>query len=169
MNNLESYEQLNQRAFRNGYKIESIIYNGYKSSDALQKIQENAIESRTKLRLNAEIDKQNNELLDLKLNSENKRFGIENEITKLKCKFEQKLLDAKTKFQLENDQLKHDTELKLKDIEQNALNEIKFRELKIDEQYLENLSNLNVNVNNYQLELCRSKSKIDRLYELINE
>lgn len=63
---IETYEQLQQRAERTGYQIDSIIYNGFTSSDALQAIQDSAIQARTKLRLDTELAEQKNRLIDLR-------------------------------------------------------------------------------------------------------
>ncbi len=63
---IETYEQLQQRAERTGYQIDSIIYNGFTSSDALQVIQDSAIQARTKLRLDTELAEQKNSLIDLR-------------------------------------------------------------------------------------------------------
>ena len=159
---------MNQRADRNGYKIDSIIYNGYISSPELQSIQDQAIQSRTQMRLNNEIEKQKNELIDLKLESNNKRFGLESDLNMLKCKFEQKLNDEKKNSNIEKMKANHNNDLQIKDIELNVENEIKLEEIMLNEDFLENLKKLNININDYQLELAKSKNKIDRLYQLVN-
>lgn len=168
LNNPQFYEQLNQRASRNGFRIESIIYNGYTGSPKLQDMQDNAIQSRTQMRLNAEIEKQKNELINLRLASKNKRFALEAELSKLKFDFDQKCLDTKLKNSLEIKQLKHDLELKIKELENTTYHELEEKHLKLDEIYLENLKDLNVDINSYQLDLNKSKNKVDKIYELIN-
>ncbi len=159
---------MKQRADRNGYKIDSIIYNGYISSPELQSIQDQAIQSRTQLRLNNEIEKQKNELIDLKLESNNKRFGLESDLNMLKCKFEQQLNEEKKNFNIEKMQAKHNSDSRIKDLELSAQNEIKIDEIRLNENYLESLKKLDININDYQLELAKSKNKIDRLYQLVN-
>ena len=168
LNMLGSYAQLAQRAARNGYSIESIIYNGYISSPEMQVIQDSAIQSRTQFRLNSEIEKQRNELIDLKLHSESKRLGVETDFNRLKFEFEQKILDMNKRFELEKSRLEHEHELRLSELALGSTNEIKKRELEIDEAYLVRLNELNVNVNKYQIELAESKNKIDKLYQLVN-
>ncbi len=168
LNDIGTYDQLNQRASRNGYKIESIIYNGYISSSELQSIQDKAMQSRTQLRLNSDIEKQKNELIDLKLASNNKRFGIESNLSMLKCQFEQKLNQEKKNFEIELMEADHTCHVAIKNMEQSSLNEIKSNETKLKEDYLQNLKSLAINVNNYEIEMARSKHKVDKLYQLIN-
>ncbi len=168
LNKLETYEQLAQRASRIGYKIESIIYNGYVSSDALQQIQDNAINARTQLRMDAEIDEQKNNLINLRLKSQNDCLSLEAELNKLKIEFEQKMLDLNTEFKLSIQEKKHLNLLKQKEIDQKKLFEFNSKIKEINEAHLVNLNDLGVDVNKYQIESNKSKNKLDKIYELIN-
>ncbi len=58
MNQLETYPQLLQRAEKIGYRISKVVYRGYYASDKLQAMHDNAIECRTRLRLEAETERQ---------------------------------------------------------------------------------------------------------------
>lgn len=166
LNQIETYEQLKNRADRAGYTIDSVIYNGYTSSEALQQIQDNAIHTRTKLRLDAELADQTNRLIDLRLKNQNKCMHLETELNKLEVEFEQKLIDSKAKFAINKSVSNHNIELQLKDIENETLVEIDTKKREIEETFLNNLSGLGVDVNKYQMELTKSKSKVDKLYEL---
>lgn len=73
LNNLETYRQLVQRAERIGYRINKVVYRGYHASDKLQAMHDNAIEARTRLRLEAETENQAQVLADLKLEREAER------------------------------------------------------------------------------------------------
>ncbi len=169
LNDLASYVQLNQRSARNGYKIISIIYNGYQSSKALQNMQDSAIESRTKLRLNTEIEKQNNDLVNLKLDGENKRFTLENELNKLKSDFELKVKNEKELFDLELKKLQHETSLKIRDFERECKNTTECEVNKIDENYMNSLKNyLQIDLNKYEIELNKAKNKVDKVYDIVN-
>ena len=84
LKDLNTYEGTLQRASRNGFKIENVIYNGYISSPELQSIQDSSIQSRTQIRLNAEIEKQKNILINLKIESEKKRRNLQTDLKKLK-------------------------------------------------------------------------------------
>ena len=168
LNKISTYEQLVQRADRNGYKIESVIYNGYTSTQALQEIQDNAIQSRTQLRLNAEIDEQKNRLIDLKLKSDNERLNLETQLNRLRCEFEQKIADLNGRFSLEMKKKSHETQLRMKEINLESLVKFEAEKQAVKESYLKNLKKLEVDVNKYEIELAKSENKIDRLYELID-
>lgn len=58
LNQLETYPQLLQRAEKIGYRISKVVYRGYYASDKLQAMHDNAIECRTRLRLEAETERQ---------------------------------------------------------------------------------------------------------------
>jgi hypothetical protein len=70
LNDLEIYGALTSRASRIGYRINKVVYRGYVANPKLQTMHDNAIEARTKLRLEAETEKQAQELLDLRLGRE---------------------------------------------------------------------------------------------------
>lgn len=67
LNELDCYKQLCQRAERIGYRISKVVYRGYHANPALQAMHDNAIETRTRLLLESETEKQAQELEDLKL------------------------------------------------------------------------------------------------------
>ncbi len=73
LNDLATYPQLAQRAERIGYRINKVIYRGYHASEKLQTMHDDAIEMRTKLRLEAETENQAQTLADLKLQRETVR------------------------------------------------------------------------------------------------
>ncbi len=168
LNNIETYTELLNRSKRNGYVIQSVIYNGYTSSKELQNIQDNAIQQRTQLRLNTEIDEQKNKLIDLKIKSENERLNLQNELNKSKFDFEQNILDKKAGFELIKSKMKNEVDLKIKEIEANSKIENKKQIQDLNENYLNNLSDLGVDVNAYEIELVKSENRLDTLYELVS-
>lgn len=70
LNDLDTYPQLVQRGERIGYRINKVVYRGYHANDALQAMHDHAIETRTSLRLEAETEKQAQEVADMKLERE---------------------------------------------------------------------------------------------------
>lgn len=168
LNNITTYTELANRASRNGYKIESVIYNGYTSSLGLQTIQDNAIQKRTQLRLNAEIDETKNKLIDLRLKSENERLNLESDLSRIKFEFEQSLIDSKAKFDLLRVKMSCETNLKIKQIEQDLVCDYKKKVQLVEQDYLVKLKGLGVDVNSYEIELVKSKHRLDTLYELFN-
>ena len=66
LNQLETYPQLVRRGETIGYRITKIVYRGYQAGVALQTMHDDAIEARTRLRLEAETQRQAQDLADLK-------------------------------------------------------------------------------------------------------
>ena len=156
-----------QRAQRIGYEIKSVIYNGYHSSDALQDIQDNAIQSRTMMRLNTEINNQKQGIIDLKLKSETKRFDLLAKLNKLKYEFEQKINDKKTKHKISVDSIINEYEIKFKNFEKDIEFEIKNCENSIEIEYLNELKKLNVDVNAYKIKLTTAENQVDTRYDIV--
>lgn len=73
LNELETYQALVQGAHRIGYRINKVVYRGYAASNQLQAMHDHAIETRTKLVLETEIEQQQQELTDLKQKREHER------------------------------------------------------------------------------------------------
>ncbi|NOX58920.1 MAG: hypothetical protein GXP29_08695 [Planctomycetes bacterium] len=67
LNELSAYTNLMSRADRIGYRISKVVYRGYEANPKLQAMHDNAIEIRTALQLEAETERQAQELADLKL------------------------------------------------------------------------------------------------------
>ena len=73
LNELATYKQLAARAGRIGYRVNKVVYRGYAAGAKLQAMHDGAIEARTKLRLEAETERQAQDLADLKLGRERER------------------------------------------------------------------------------------------------
>lgn len=67
LNELATYTQLSGRAEQCGYRINKVVYRGYGAPDALQKMQDEAIEARTKLQLQRATEQQAQDLENYKL------------------------------------------------------------------------------------------------------
>lgn len=100
LNRLETYPQLVQRADRIGYTINKVVYRGYYASDKLQAMHDGAIECRTKLHLEAETERQAQDLADMKLACELERTAKR-----------QQMEEAETRHDNHLKQLKHEAQL----------------------------------------------------------
>jgi hypothetical protein len=120
LNQLETYGQLTQRAEKIGYRITKVVFRGYYASDKLQAMHDNAIECRTRLILEADTEKQAQELADLKLKRELERAATR-----------QQMEEAETQHQNRIKQLEHDAELGQRETDQKQLLEAKWREEEI--------------------------------------
>jgi hypothetical protein len=120
LNQIESYRQLTQRADKIGYRITKVVYRGYYASDKLQAMHDNAIECRTRLILEADTERQAQELADLKLKRELERAATR-----------QQMEEAETQHQNRIKQLEHDAEIAQREVDQKQLLEAKWREEEI--------------------------------------
>ncbi|MBU50901.1 MAG: hypothetical protein CL920_19635 [Deltaproteobacteria bacterium] len=75
LNEITSYHQLNTRAEQVGYRINKVVYRGYSTTAALQSMHGQAIEARTRLKLERETERQAQELSDFKQQREFERAG----------------------------------------------------------------------------------------------
>ncbi|MEQ1503705.1 MAG: hypothetical protein ABMB14_15810 [Myxococcota bacterium] len=73
LNDLATYKQLVSRADQCGYRIHKVVYRGYGATEALQRMHDEAIESRTRLALERATEHQAQELEDGKLEREHAR------------------------------------------------------------------------------------------------
>jgi hypothetical protein len=167
LNSLDNYQQLNQRSSRIGYLITSIIYNGYHSSDALQAIQDNAIQKRTEIRLQSEVDSHNQEIANLKLKCEAERFKLQSDLTHLKIDFTNKLNTLNSNCSIEINAIKFENEKKLREKEVLERQVILKRENKINLEHFDNLTKLGIDVNSYLLESNKADNKIDKKYDFV--
>jgi len=74
LNVLSTYPQLTARAEQCGYRIDKVVYRGYGAPPALQRLQDEATESRVRLQLARETEEQAQQLEDYKLE---RRLGRE--------------------------------------------------------------------------------------------
>ena len=100
LNDQETYSNLMARSERIGYRCNKVVYRGYAASDKLQAMHDSAIETRTALKLEAETERQAQELADLKLAREAERETQRRHIER-----------DKTEHDLQLKQLQHDSEL----------------------------------------------------------
>ena len=67
LNDLDTYRQLTARAAQCGYRIDKVVYRGYGAPPALQRLQDQATESRVRLQLERATEEQAQQLEDYKL------------------------------------------------------------------------------------------------------
>jgi hypothetical protein len=166
LNSFESYTNLTQRASRIGYSIKSIVYNGYQSSSILQDIQDEAIQRRTEIRLNTEINKEKEKIIDLRVVKENERLTRQMQLNEIKNDFVHRLNGEQCRHILQIEDIKHMSEVKLDEIIQ--ANHLKIEKLQneIEQEYFDGLHDLGVDVNQYAKELAESEHKIDSKYQI---
>ncbi|XP_053401267.1 uncharacterized protein LOC123549498 [Mercenaria mercenaria] len=149
LSQLTSYPQLEQRAEKIGYQLQKIVFRGYHSSDQLQAMQNSAIESRTQLRLNTEIEEQKQLLADLKMSKEQERVKLKQEMEKSKQSHNQKKDDMVQTHKLSLEQLEHEQKLDIRELMTRARLDIKKAEDDHNVEHLNRLKDLNVDLTAY--------------------
>lgn len=122
LNELDTYRQLVARAKQCGYRINKVVYRGYAAADNIQRMHDEAIESRTRLQLERATQQQAQDLEDFKLEREHARATrqrrehdaqTEHEINQRARRQEAALREHTAEREFERTQL-------LKDAEQNG-------------------------------------------------
>ena len=121
LNDLNTYSQIMMRSQAIGYKISKIVFRGYVASKALETMHNSAIEARTKLVLDQEVEFQKQQIKDFQQQKEKERM-------------EEKLnMDQEEiKMKLAIEAMKLEQDLKNKELEVKA--ELKFENLKRTEE-----------------------------------
>ncbi|CAF3498549.1 unnamed protein product [Adineta steineri] len=123
LNQLEAYSQLITRSEAVGYRINKVVFRGYQASEKLQLMNDNAIEKRTKLRLEDEAERQLQLLEDLKLekrfdrSEKERKMELEQMLHKLDMIKQQHASrlqgkDAENQLERQHQQLLHEDEVK---------------------------------------------------------
>lgn len=108
LNDLAAYGNLTARAGRIGYRVNKVVYRGYLAGDKLQAMHDEAIQARTKLKLEAETEAQAQELADLRLAREAQRAAEQ-----------RKLAQEQAEHRIRLERLGHDEKLRSKREEQD--------------------------------------------------
>ena len=114
LNETETYPQLSKRAEVIGYRITKIVYCGYEATSALQAMHDDAIESRTRLKLEAETEGQAQDLADLKQTREAERETERREQEAATVEHRNGLAAAERKAQLRLERLAEEQQLEVR-------------------------------------------------------
>ncbi|XP_069115144.1 uncharacterized protein [Argopecten irradians] len=149
LSELPSFPQLTQRANKIGYEIQKVVFRGYHANDRLQMMQSSAIESRTQLRLNTEIEEMKQRLQNFKLSKEQARTKLIQDMEKAEQDHKQLIANMKQVHDLEIKQMDHEQALKIATMTTTSkLDDQKDRNSK-DVEHLSKLRDLGVDVTLY--------------------
>ncbi|WP_309387378.1 hypothetical protein [Cerasicoccus frondis] len=134
LNELETYPQLMKRAERMGYRVTKVAYRGYLANPTLQAMHDNAIETRTRLALEAETETQKQALADLQQARDLERQAQRRKEDDAAAEHQRRLQRATADQERELKQLEHTRalrqhaeELETERNHQQALNDIEVR------------------------------------------
>jgi len=163
LNDLETYENLTRRARRIGYTINKVVYRGYTASDKLQAMHDDAIETRTGLKLEAETEAQAQELADLKLLRESQRAEKERQLARAQAEHEISLQGLAAEEKLRS--LRADQENEA--LDQRRRNEIELEHARaMDAQkteFLAGMSDMQVDVTRYLVAQYQHPDRLIRI------
>ncbi len=149
LNDLAGYPQLTARAQRIGYTVNKVVYRGYEANPKLQAMHDHAIEARTGLQLEAETERQAQELADLKLQREAQRDRQQQAIERERNAHERGLKEAAHDQQIQEAQAEHDQALSFKQ-QLNALEQEHIRQQNTEKTtYLTQLQTLDIDLTRY--------------------
>jgi hypothetical protein len=163
LNSLNTYKQLVLRAERIGYQVNKVVYRGYTSNPRLQEMHNNAIEARTKLKLEAETEEQSQEIADLKLERELERSLKRREMEESEVKHknqlarlahEEELRETKAELESEIEEIKLRNQLELEN--KGARN-------KEEEAFLATIKKMNVDLTKYLVAQYQTPDKLIRI------
>lgn len=149
LNDISAFPMLLERAGRIGYRIDKIVFRGYKASDQLQAMHDAAIKGRTKLQLDTRTAEQNQFLENMKLNNQIERSAKECE-----------MVASKRSHELNLKALEHKELLRQREAESQALISKQAEEDKIRIAFYTCLSEKGVDLTKY---LCAKERKNEKV------
>lgn len=150
LNTLQSYPQLLNRAEQVGYRIPKIVYRGYTTTKALQTMQDQATETRTRLKLERETTEQAQKLTDYKQNCEFQRLAHAREEEK-----------AQLIHDLEKEKHRHQQNMEIFQQQRDAEYREHQRHQEQQAQFFEKLKAMNVDLTAYL-----TQNRADQVIEL---
>jgi hypothetical protein len=163
LNDLATYRSLTQRAERIGYRINKVVYRGYHASSKLQSMHDGAIESRTKLRLEAETERQAQELADLKLERESARALKRQEMEEAGVNHANRLKRLAHDEQLSQKQSEHGRRMEAR----RSANEVELTRLRESNRerlaFLQSMQSMQVDLTRYLVAQYQNPDRVIRI------
>jgi len=174
LNMLETYPQLLKRADTIGYRVTKVVYRGYQASPTLQTMHDDAIEARTKLRLEAETEQQAQDLADMKQQRETDRERANQTLEEARVVHQNRLSTVATeaKLRLERAQRQQELELTRTTAEQDLDLRRRGHELELHQReadnaeqlrFLDGMGRLKVDITRYLVAQYQHPDKVIRI------
>jgi hypothetical protein len=163
LNDLATYPNLCSRAERIGYRINKVVYRGYTASNKLQAMHDDAIETRTQLKLEAETEAQAQELADLKLEREAQRAARQREMEVKQAEHAQALKEMAHGQQLRHTAAEQDQRVR----HQRIVNEVELEKLRARNQeqaaFLQTVRGMEVDMTRYLVAQYQHPDRLIRI------
>lgn len=152
LNDVDVYPQLMQRAMNTGIHISKVVYRGYHADSKLQQLQDRTIESRTRMRVESELHEQELRLKDYKLNMEQDRLKLQQDVQQCKLEHSQKMEAIKKSHDLQLIRLVHDANVEKASAETKLNLEMDMLAKKKELSHFSDLKKLNVDLTQYLIQ-----------------
>ena len=161
LNQLETYEKLLHRAEQCGYKINNVVYRGYGAPDSLQRMHDEAIQSRTRLQLERATEEQAQELEDYRLRCQVQRASERREEQTAEVDHDLDLKRRQSESELKNREREEAFRREQHRIQKELDLQICKAESEQREQHLSALQEMQVNLTEYL-----TQGRADRVIEV---
>jgi len=163
LNVLDTYRNLVQRAARIGYRVNKVVYRGYEANPKLQAMHDEAIQTRTQLKLEAETEIQAQELADLRLKREAERSAqqqkMEQEQTEHKIRLERISRDETLRALKEQQENEANAKCRINEIEREHLKAIDTQRIDV----LHAMQNMQVDLTRYLVAQYQNPDRLIRV------
>ncbi|MEZ4236355.1 MAG: hypothetical protein R3F59_09375 [Myxococcota bacterium] len=144
LNEIATYKQLSARAAQCGYVLHKVVYRGYGATEALQRMHDEAIESRTRLMLERSTEVQSQELEDLKLERDQGRAARRREEEVSRVAHQIEIARRQQEAELQADTARREHQRAQAALEGAAAREAQAARQALEEAHLEKLAGLGV-------------------------
>merc|ERR1719379_1619962 len=149
LNDMANYPQLIDRANKIGMCVSKVVYRGHHASEAIERAHIEATTRRTKMRVQADMAKEEQDLIDMRLDAQVKRESAERQIALDQANHKIKLEELAHKAVLTKQS--HDAQMQLDTVRMQQEQQLKFerakRDAKIEE--LKRLHDMGVDLTRY--------------------
>lgn len=163
LNDLANYPQLMDRSKQIGYDISKVVYRGFHTHDKLQMLHDNAVKTRTNLKIAYEKEEREQEMTDMKLKNEKDRIQLEQRLEEENLKHQQAMETDRVKHKL---MMELQKEKNARDVwiqENTAVLEGKKLQDSQTLKYYTSLHDLDVNLNEYIKAQAQRPQKVIRV------
>jgi hypothetical protein len=174
LNNLTYFPQMVDTMTKRGYRITNITFRGYTTNDKLQKMHNDAIETRTGLVLERDTEKEKQSILDFKTQKIKEREIEESEIKSRRVHDEEERSNVTHKNTIERQNMTYELEMTKKEMEleitraKNAEETKHLRDLNTEEaKHFSELRELGVDLTQIIVEKERAKTNVDKMIRIL--
>uniref|UniRef100_A0A7S2QU90 Band 7 domain-containing protein n=1 Tax=Chlamydomonas chlamydogama TaxID=225041 RepID=A0A7S2QU90_9CHLO len=166
LSELETFPVLKQRAAAVGFKLNKVVYRGYTATGMMQQMHDNAVSTRTRLKLQAEEQETAQSLRDMELHRSTARGAAERDEEKLRQAHRLQLQAAENRERLKVAEEEHALRLRQQREERELALETQKLADKMQVEFLESLRTMGVSMTDF-LVACQTKGRADQVVQVV--